>query len=294
MVAGNGMLTLGVNGDGFIALRPAPGGTVSLFRIAGHQALVDYSMGSVFSYQGSPAVLLYRDSFFVDPVLPALEKRAFALSSEQGRVQGLDLAALAMPDAREGWDVDALFHGQDGFWYYRAVRSSGEQTGRAYYRTQDLSSSGEPITAGAFRNAQSPQPAGQAGDLLGRALKSCAAELIPGQSAVVAVLAQTAASPRTYWLGQDPGSASMESGGSAGVLQLWAYEDSESALAIFPDGRGYRVVAGMNPAPSSFRLPGLPKNFVYTGIALLGSRIVASWEEQDSWAVGAAGFVLVP
>jgi hypothetical protein len=50
----------------------------------------------------------------------------------------------------------------------------------------------------------------------------------------------------------------------------------------------------MNPAPSSFRLPGLPKNFVYTGIALLGSRIVASWEEQDSWAVGAAGFVLVP
>jgi hypothetical protein len=292
MAAADGTLALGVNSYGFIVLRPSQDGTVSIFRIADHKSLVDYSMGGVFSYQGSPAVLLYRDSFFVDPVLPALEKMVFALSSEQGRVQGLDLAALATPDAREGWDVDALVHGQDGFWYYRAVRSSGEQTGRAYYRTRDLAVPGEAITAGAFRNALAPQAPGAAGAALGRVLEACAAGLGPGQSGVATVASPRSATARTFWLGRDPGSAS--SGSPAGVLQLWAYEDGDSAVAIFSDGRGFRIPSGIDPAIVPFRLPPLPKKFAYTGIAILGGHYVASWEEQDSWAVGAAGFVLVP
>ena len=42
-----------------------------------------------------------------------------------------------------------------------------------------------------------------------------------------------------------------------------------------------------------FRLPALPEDFVYTGIAQLGEVLVATWEEQQLPAVGAAGFMVV-
>jgi hypothetical protein len=42
---------------------------------------------------------------------------------------------------------------------------------------------------------------------------------------------------------------------------------------------------------SRFSLPPLPEGFVYTGIGLAGDTVFASWEEQDGYSIGAAGFM---
>ena len=68
-------------------------------------------------------------------------------------------------------------------------------------------------------------------------------------------------------------------------------------MAIFPDGRGLytqRVNQGQPslPAVRPFSLPALSEDFVYTGIALLGDIILASWEEQQEAGIGAAGFMV--
>jgi hypothetical protein len=46
-----------------------------------------------------------------------------------------------------------------------------------------------------------------------------------------------------------------------------------------------------NYVVSRFSLPPLPEDFVYTGIGLSGDTVFASWEEQDGYSIGAAGFM---
>ena len=40
-------------------------------------------------------------------------------------------------------------------------------------------------------------------------------------------------------------------------------------------------------------LPPLPEGFVYTGLARVGDSLFASWEEQEAFNIGAAGFMLI-
>ena len=40
-------------------------------------------------------------------------------------------------------------------------------------------------------------------------------------------------------------------------------------------------------------LPSLPEGFVYTGIGRTGDSLFASWEEQDNFFIGAAGFMVI-
>jgi len=46
-------------------------------------------------------------------------------------------------------------------------------------------------------------------------------------------------------------------------------------------------------AVSDPALPLLPEGFVYTGIGKVGGSLFASWEEQEDFSIGAAGFVLI-
>jgi hypothetical protein len=47
------------------------------------------------------------------------------------------------------------------------------------------------------------------------------------------------------------------------------------------------------PEPAMSGLPSLPENFVYTHSVRLGDLIIASWEEQQDYNIGAAGFMVV-
>ncbi len=40
-------------------------------------------------------------------------------------------------------------------------------------------------------------------------------------------------------------------------------------------------------------LPSLPDGFFYTGIGRVGDNLLASWEEQEDYNIGAAGFVVI-
>jgi len=40
-------------------------------------------------------------------------------------------------------------------------------------------------------------------------------------------------------------------------------------------------------------LPGLPEGFVYTGIKYVGDSLFVSWEEQEDYSIGAAGFMVI-
>ena len=62
------------------------------------------------------------------------------------------------------------------------------------------------------------------------------------------------------------------------------------AAALTPDGEGFAFRDGEE---TRFSLPPLPENFVYTAAGLAGDTVIASWEEQDESAVGAAGFMVL-
>jgi hypothetical protein len=49
--------------------------------------------------------------------------------------------------------------------------------------------------------------------------------------------------------------------------------------------------AAVSPKPLS--LPALPPGFVYTAAALCGNTLIAAWEEQEGYRIGAAGFMAI-
>ena len=65
----------------------------------------------------------------------------------------------------------------------------------------------------------------------------------------------------------------------------WMNSDPQSPLAAYGE-------APEND-PGNFSLPALDEGFVYTGAAVIGNVVVASWEEQQEAGVGAAGFMVV-
>jgi hypothetical protein len=48
-----------------------------------------------------------------------------------------------------------------------------------------------------------------------------------------------------------------------------------------------------DPAGEGESLPPLPENFVYTQVKRLGNHLVAAWEEQADYSIGAAGFMVL-
>ena len=75
-----------------------------------------------------------------------------------------------------------------------------------------------------------------------------------------------------------------------GTLQLVSVDAWRNSFN--PGGREL-YSAGIEPADRQLPLPPLPEGFSYTGLALLGNILVASWEEQQQAGIGAAGFMLV-
>ena len=63
-------------------------------------------------------------------------------------------------------------------------------------------------------------------------------------------------------------------------------------------GNTASLTAYQNSAPrkskiSHTSLPPLPKGFTYTGIGRINESLLASWEDQEEYSIGAAGFVLI-
>ena len=201
-----GELIMAINRGGFVKLAPYSGEAagIAMYRFPGGEFWRQYTVGGFVFYDEKPAGLLYLDDRFLDSASSLPNPRTWTFNMESNIIFPLNIPALQHFPAEEGWDVDTLRLGGDGFWYYRAVKRSGSSPEIRVLRTANLAQAGESISLEAFYNS------------------------VPHMTEIT--------------------------------------------------------------HPS---LPPLPKGFFYTGIGQAGDSLFASWEEQEDFNIGAAGFVII-
>jgi hypothetical protein len=216
----------------------------------------------------------------------------------------LVLSALEPFPPANGWETPVFFQGHDSYWYFRELcRGADEESGiSGYFRTVDISLQGEKISAASFLEAAEPAGPEKAPPLLALVLEEAAR--LAGRTCTVAVVSPEFPCRRLYRAGGgEPSPGGADSGFSeepefAGYYRPAAGSGEGLAIVVLPDGRGVYGISGGGPVRDGhFRLPALPTGeggiFSYTGIALAGDLLVAAWEEQAAWNVGAAGFLLL-
>ena len=289
LVASGNSVVVAANRDGFLTLVRRADGDIAVYRTGGEPGFSAYSIGAVFAYNGAPTALLYRDRFFVDPTESAAEPRSFSVVKGRTELLSVEIPLLSAYPASQGWDVESLFASVDGRVFLRAVREGAV----AYASAPILNGEPAEVSAAAYRTAQLPRTPLDAVPPLRLTLEAAAKDADAGKAKVAAACGKDKPFPEWYLVAQSPnGKAESVLAASEGdVERLWAYYDGARALLLFPNG-GYYTAADVGPAlRGSF--PALPDGFAYTGVALLGKTAVALWEEQDEWAVGSAGFLLV-
>jgi hypothetical protein len=149
----------------------------------------------------------------------------------------------------------------------------------------------EPSSPGALQNASLPRRLEDAPELLRTVLE--AALSADNRGGVAAVSSPEFPSLRYYAGSSTLRNAVEDIPVLPGYYQAGRNREEAAALVIAPDGRGF--IAGGRKGirePDEFSLPPLPEGFVYTGVCLFSRMILGTWEEQDAWNVGAAGFVI--
>ncbi|QQO11063.1 hypothetical protein [Breznakiella homolactica] len=290
MDAAENRLVMASNRSGFLVSVPWSEDRIALFRIADENYWSDYTVASVFSLRGRSCILLYRDDFFTEPGQKLPDPRAFYLSRESPAPVAVDIGAFADQPPDEGWDIESLQRGNDGFWYYRAVQKDKAQGIRSYYRTADLETPGEACSSAAFINAQTPLHWQDAPGLLRPVLEAAAEMLGSGAVSVAEIISPDWDGTQYFILGTSANTGEQE------FIQTYVYHSAGGSLAILPDGRGRYIrgdTSGGGYRSAAFSLPLLPDNYVYTGFALSGPSLIAAWEEQQGLSVGAAGFMVI-
>jgi len=276
-----GLLVLAVNLDGFLVLGPAEEGPARtiLHRVADSQ-WAPYTVGSFFTWRDHPAALLYRNAFFGELYPHPPQPQVFVLDKNSPAPLPAEVPALHPFPPGEAWEAEALRRGPSGYWYYRMRDRSGAQNRTAYFRARNLEGEAGQISQGAWRNSDLPEGPENIPPLLSLILDD-AAMLAPGETAPAFAL-------RTISPGFE-GSRFFRSAPGESMTRLYAFYRENLALLILPDGRG---LYSRGNAVLPFSLPPLPEGFVYTGVAILGDIVLASWEEQQGAGIGAAGFML--
>jgi hypothetical protein len=288
-------LIAAVNRAGFLMFGPWSEGVLAVYRITDSPYWENYTIGSLFMFEGNPAALLYQDDFFVDPVGFPPSPRVLAQINGTPQPVGISVPAFDPFPPSGGWNLETLRQGPDGYWYYRGVRRADPQPSKTvYFRTSALSLPGEPVSLSEFRNAAIPSPLHTAPPVLKEVVNK-AFSLSGSQHIPIAAIISPAFPYTRYFTG-DPGFASRDKP----LVELSGYYLNaggiEQALVILPDGRG--MFGKTAPEQGAFvispiDLPTLPKDFVYTRIGLFGQTLVAAWEEQQDMSVGAAGLMVI-
>jgi len=144
-------LFLAINRDGFMKLVPYDiGAGIAVYRFTGGEFWRQYTIGGFVFYDDKPTAVLYLDDRFLDTTAPLPRPGTWTFSMESNIPFSLDIPALRPFPAEEGWSVDALRPGGDGFIYYRAVNKSGPQPSIKMFRTADLNQAGEEISLDIF------------------------------------------------------------------------------------------------------------------------------------------------
>ncbi len=292
-VVREGLIAAGSNRDGFVGIVARKDGAAAIYRAADPDLCGPYSIASVFSLDGAPAALLYRDRFFIEPEAEPAAVNVVTLAAGNPRPVKAELGALAAYRGAEGWDVESIERSADGNWHFRAGRAAAGGGGEtAYLVSGNLQEAAAPTSAAAFRSARDPLPLETAEPVLRRALADAAQLLGDGDVAVATAISPGQASV-VYYLLSKSGTSAAAAAVAKDVGRAWACSDGARAYVAFADGRLTAALGREGPVLRS-RLPVLPEGYAYTGLAATGNLLAAAWEEQDGWAVGAAGFVILP
>jgi hypothetical protein len=300
MVVTGDRLVMAVNRGGFLALLPGAGAgsspAIALYHVNAEHYWDDYTAAAPFLFRDRAAALLYRHDRFIEPTAAIPSPRFWGLELNSLRLVPLEIPALEVFPAGEGWDVDTLLAGRDDYWYYRGMQKSGGSPAPIYFRSSDLAGTGERSSPGVFRNATASYTIADAPTLLQIVLNEAFG--LSGGMVMQEALVSTPAFPAARRFVAGTGDVLIELAvyyrdGSADTGEPAA---GPCALAVLPDGRGVYArmdAPGTEPRMDHFSLPPLPEGFVYTRIGLLGDILIGAWEEQFNWNVGAAGFMII-
>lgn len=287
-------LFMAVNGDGFMRLAPWKQGEnnterTGLYRFSGGGFWQQYTVGAFVLFDEKPAALLYRDDRFFDSSAPVPSPRfwTFDLFSVGPNAP---IPSLETFVSEEGWDIDALRRGSDGYWYFRAVKKISAQPEIRMLRSGDLVEAAEQVSLGVFQNSALPESLSVAPEPLREMLAAVLSHSGCGTAAVVSPDFQS-----VRFFAVDREKAPSLEGTVFGFYssQPNSYLGSAFLLAAQSDGTAYIGSEFSAPSIKQFSLPTLPEGFIYTGIGLVADTIFASWEEQVGYSIGAAGFMVI-
>ena len=280
-------LVMASNRDGFLILGPADdAANVVLYRAASGGIWDPYTAESFFTWEDKPAVLIYRNDFFADLNAPSPRPQVYLLDKSSPVPLAADIPALEIFPSDHTWETEVVHRGADGFWYYRMKEKGEVQDGTAYFRSRELDAAGEKISFGDWINSNNPEKPENAPAVLKEFLyKVSKADL--GKNAEVKAVSPDFDGPRFF----DFAGSSAETENPK-LMYTFSREKDSSAIAIVPDGRGL-YSNGNDDSINTFSLPALPEGFVYTGLALIGKILAATWEEQQEAGIGAAGFMVI-
>jgi hypothetical protein len=298
-------LVMAVNRYGFLVWAPRDG-EAALYRLSEPAwdsltvtALFRYAPGDGDAGNGAwDAALLYRDDVFSGAGGGPPEDRVRALPPGGFKVETLDIPAFSPLPGNAGWDLESLRRGRDGAWYFRGARG-GADPASVYYRATELAFAGDSVAVGVFRNAVSPYNYEEGPPVLRRALEE-AVVLEGGKTLIAAIVSPAFDAPR-YFTAGGTGGGDLSSFTELSGFYLPAASRAEFsgddagrgsfAALLFPDGTLVYAAEGGEAIRAA--LPGLPEGFVYTRLGAAGTALIAAWEEQLEWNIGAAGFMVI-
>jgi len=292
----NGFLVLPVNRDGFIVLgRGRNPEEKVLYRISGAPLWDPYTAESFFLWKDKPAVLLYRNDFFAEPRALPIRPQVFTLDFHSPVPLGVSVPALesAAESGASEWEAEILRRGPGGFWYYRLKEKGKVKADVAYFRSADLEVEGARISTGEWRESSRPEKPENIPGYLAMVLGKLS-EFGFKNAGAVKVISSDFEEERVFALSAAAsyGPIPIEEGVSPSQLSLYGFCESGEALALVISQSGQGLYSN-GQGVFSFSLPSLPEGFVYTGVAVLGAVLAASWEEQQEAGIGAAGFMIM-
>ncbi|MCA1948956.1 MAG: hypothetical protein LDL24_00135 [Treponema sp.] len=240
--------------------------------------------------------------------------QAQAILSQSIRPQAVRPAAFGIGAS----NVEALTRSSDGRWYMKvaqpngtasaasaspvspgaasaspvspAAASTGSESSKHYYAAPALNQEATRISQGDYQNALYPEPFGNMPRAVQTLMRAFSDSQRKKHYPVLQLLKKDSYGLETFVADPETKNTVPLSGGETEIVNFLGYTDSEKALVILPDGRGVIRRSKIE----AFALPPLPEGFVYTGVVLINRWLIASWEEQESFAVGAAGFLVLP
>jgi hypothetical protein len=249
-----------------------------------------------------PTMLIARDPYFANittdsssvvPSVPA--EPLIALDLYNCSLTGVRPPAFGSQDT----NIEALNRSPDGLWYIKTTRfgTSGQviqeehsPSPKQYRSFSSFTHDSTSIDRGTYQTALNPQPFTNMPEIVQELMQSFTDSKRNFHFPMLQLTQKDKAIQDLYVA--DPGINNQTAllSGENEIIKFYGFSDEKRAVVILPDGRG--VIR--RSKVEAFALPPLAEGFVYTGIVMLPHWIIASWEEQESFAVGAAGFLIIP